>query len=284
VASERREPAQLQAKPSPSATLEIGAVDSPLEREADRIADTVLSGTGGATAGPGAPPVESRGRAPHGSIQRTCAACEEDPLQGVLQRKPVAGSASARAGAVAAPASAAASVRQALASPGRPLAGELRAFLESRLQMDLSPVRVHTGAEADASARVLGARAYTLGPDLVFRRGAYAPATTEGRRLLAHELVHVAQQTGARLARSSAGSLIQRAPELSEADANHCTPLYLQKLCVYDRGGCLSSRDAGIPNPDELATYNSECREESGYEGDDVTLNDRECSELGSPV
>jgi hypothetical protein len=54
-------------------------------------------------------------------------------------------------------------------------------------------VRVHTGPEADASARAAGALAYTVGRDVVFRAGGYAPAQAEGRRLLAHELVHTLQ-------------------------------------------------------------------------------------------
>ncbi len=59
---------------------------------------------------------------------------------------------------------------------------------------DFSPVRVHTGARAAESARAVGALAYTVGRDIVFGDGAYAPHTTDGRRLLAHELAHVLQQ------------------------------------------------------------------------------------------
>jgi hypothetical protein len=60
--------------------------------------------------------------------------------------------------------------------------------------MDLGGVRVHTGARAEASADAVGALAYTVGRSIVFGRGRYQPASGEGRRLLAHELVHVAQQ------------------------------------------------------------------------------------------
>lgn len=63
--------------------------------------------------------------------------------------------------------------------------------------VDFSRVRVHTGPEADASARAVGARAYTVGAHVVFADGAYAPGTTDGRRLLAHELTHTLQQGGA---------------------------------------------------------------------------------------
>lgn len=63
--------------------------------------------------------------------------------------------------------------------------------------MDLRHVRVHTDPEAAASARQLNARAYTVGNHVVFDSGEFAPRTSEGRRLLAHELTHVIQQTGA---------------------------------------------------------------------------------------
>ncbi|MGH3994607.1 MAG: DUF4157 domain-containing protein, partial [Pseudonocardiaceae bacterium] len=57
-------------------------------------------------------------------------------------------------------------------------------------------VRVHTDAQADESARAVGALAYTVGNHIVFAAGRYAPATSNGRRLLAHELTHVVQQSG----------------------------------------------------------------------------------------
>lgn len=79
---------------------------------------------------------------------------------------------------------------------GRPLGDAARAFYEPRLGQDFGDVRVHTDARAAAAAHDLGARAFTLGGDIFFGRGLYAPDTTQGRRLLAHELTHVAQQAG----------------------------------------------------------------------------------------
>ncbi|TAH34690.1 MAG: DUF4157 domain-containing protein [Planctomycetota bacterium] len=97
-------------------------------------------------------------------------------------------------------------------APGTALEGSLRRFYEPRLGLDLGAVRVHTGAEADASARSVNALAYTLGRDLVFAAGRYQPGTAAGRRLLAHELAHVAQQAraphpGAALQRQPAGPI-----------------------------------------------------------------------------
>lgn len=91
-----------------------------------------------------------------------------------------------------------ASVRDALRSPGQPLDAKLRADLEPRLGNDFSHVRVHTDSRAAASVRAFDARAYAIGRNIVFGAGHYAPATDRGRRLLAHELTHVAQQGQAR--------------------------------------------------------------------------------------
>jgi hypothetical protein len=68
--------------------------------------------------------------------------------------------------------------------------------MESRLREDLSGVRVHDGPLAGESALALGARAYTVANQIVFAPGSYAPETSGGRKLLAHELTHVLQQRG----------------------------------------------------------------------------------------
>jgi hypothetical protein len=78
---------------------------------------------------------------------------------------------------------------------GRPLDHETRRYMETRIGFDFGKVLVHTDARAAASARSLGARAYTVGNSVVFGTGQYAPQTAQGRRLLAHELTHVVQQT-----------------------------------------------------------------------------------------
>jgi hypothetical protein len=85
-------------------------------------------------------------------------------------------------------------VSEALHKPGRALEDQTRAELEPWLGHDLSRVRIHTDATAAESTRAVAARAYTVGPDIVFGEGQYAPDTPEGSRLLAHELVHVGQQ------------------------------------------------------------------------------------------
>ena len=84
-----------------------------------------------------------------------------------------------------------------LQSPGEPLDAEARADLEPRFGFDLSTVRIHHGGEAPRLAARLSARAFTVGTEIVFAAGQYAPRDSAGRRLLAHELAHVVQQSGA---------------------------------------------------------------------------------------
>jgi hypothetical protein len=78
---------------------------------------------------------------------------------------------------------------------GRPLETHVRTLMESRFGHDFGRVSVHTDSEAASSARRLNALAYTLGSEIYFARGRYAPQNTEGLRLLAHELTHVVQQS-----------------------------------------------------------------------------------------
>ncbi len=85
-------------------------------------------------------------------------------------------------------------VHDALRSPGQPLDAATRAFMEPRFGHDFSRVRIHTDAQANESARAVNALAYTVGSDIAFAGGAYAPRTQRGRHLLAHELTHVIRQ------------------------------------------------------------------------------------------
>ena len=77
---------------------------------------------------------------------------------------------------------------------GQPLNPRVRADMESRLGADFSDVRIHTDAKAASSAAAVSAQAYTVGHEVVFGRGSFAPDSPEGRHRLAHELTHVRQQ------------------------------------------------------------------------------------------
>lgn len=89
---------------------------------------------------------------------------------------------------------------------GQALPPETREFFERRFGRSFADVRVHDDRSADQSARSMGAQAYTTGDDITFASGDYQPWTRQGRHLLAHELAHVVQQSGAR-GHTHAGSL-----------------------------------------------------------------------------
>ena len=115
-----------------------------------------------------------------------CSDCEKK--KGMLQR---------RASSLEATSEVPPIVHDVLRSPGQPLDVSTRAFMEPRLGHDFSQVRVHADTRAAESAGAVNALAYTVGRDVVFGVGQYAPSTIDGQRTLAHELTHVAQQRGA---------------------------------------------------------------------------------------
>jgi hypothetical protein len=104
-------------------------------------------------------------------------------------------------------------VHEVLRSTGQPLDRQTRAFMESRFAHDFSHVRVHTDGRAAQSARAVNALAYTVGHDLVFASGEYKPQGSAGKRLLAHELAHVLQQS-----RTSHNPGMQHRLRVSDAD------------------------------------------------------------------
>jgi hypothetical protein len=129
-------------------------------------------------------------------------------------------------------------------SEGRPIDAATRARMEPQLNTGLGDVRVHTSARAAASARDLGAAAYTIGDDIVFGAGRFAPATGRGSRLLAHELAHVAQQ------RANAHVLVQlqpaETPEAPGGAVETAAAAARRRLTVTVVSGILSN--AGIPS------------------------------------
>jgi hypothetical protein len=139
------------------------------EQEADRLAEQVM-------------------RMPAPAVQRQVEPEEEEEA---VQASPISGQAAhadlspALEGQI-----------NALHGGGQPLDPGVRAFMEPRFSHDFSRVRVHSGARAAQAAQALNARAFTLGHEVFFGAGQYAPGTAHGQRLLAHELTHVVQQRG----------------------------------------------------------------------------------------
>ena len=102
-------------------------------------------------------------------------------------------------------------VHQVLNTPGQPLHSATRAFFEPRFGYDFSRIRVHTDAQAEASADAIQARAYTSGNRIVFASGQYGHSDPDRTQLLAHELAHVIQQDRPRYSEASYGNCEQDA-------------------------------------------------------------------------
>ena len=172
------------------AQLKMNLPGDSFEREADAIAEQVT-------------------RVPQALMRRACACGGACPrCQSQQRQQPVQTSRANPGGGAAAPAGH--RVSDVLASSGSPLEAPARAFMESRFGHDFGAVRVHADARAARSAESIAAEAYTVGSDVVFAGGRYAPASGAGERLLAHELAHVVQQRG------SATPMLARKSSLSE--------------------------------------------------------------------
>ena len=183
---EQEDEATIQTK------LRIGQPNDKYEQEADRVADRVM-------------------RMPEPSVQRQLENEEEETLQAKslgsqitpliqrqivdeepeeeeLQAKELPGRTSLIAPQIQGQIG-------NLHNDGEPLPRSERAFFESRIGVDFSDVRIHRSVRAAESARNLNARAFTLGRNIVFGSGQYRPGSLVGKRLLAHELTHVVQQS-----------------------------------------------------------------------------------------
>lgn len=221
------------------AKLAVGSTDDPLEHEADRVADQVMRMPAPASGLSSAPP----------RVSRKCAACEAEDK---LQKKEADAAAPARGLSFAPPqvsrkcaecekedrklqkkeaspatpalAEAPPSVHDALRAPGQPLDAATRAHFEPRFGQDFSSVRVHTDTTAAQSARDVNAHAYTVGRNIAFGSGQFAPWTAKGQSLLAHELTHVVQQRAApMLQRQPAGPDAAGGPSAAPGQAP-CKP------------------------------------------------------------
>ncbi|PSL44804.1 uncharacterized protein DUF4157 [Chitinophaga niastensis] len=189
--------------------LSVGAVDDPMEAEADSMADQVM-------------------RMPETSfIQRKCAHCEEEekvhlkPLTTFIQRKSDSSNQTVSN-----------SVSDSIAATrggGNAMPATTQSFMENRFGTAFSDVRIHTGDYAVQLSRDLQAQAFTVGNDIYFNSGKFSPESDSGKHLLAHELTHTMQQSGRsqpKLKRENytslrtAGPVIQRTP----ADQDFGTP------------------------------------------------------------
>ncbi|MGN6639960.1 MAG: eCIS core domain-containing protein, partial [Mucilaginibacter sp.] len=205
-ASVSSKPAFFQPK------LTIGPVDDPYEREADAVADKIVGISDSQSI-----PKNTFTTINHSlNIQRKCAHCEEEERKEKTTEAPVIADGShltvqrkcahceeeekmqrKESNETAGTGEAPAIVHEVTGSGGQPLDRGVRDFFEPRLGYDLSSVRVHTDSQAAESARSVQAHAYTVGSHVVFGANQFDPASTDGKKLLAHELTHTIQQGSA---------------------------------------------------------------------------------------
>ena len=168
------------------------------------------------------PPTPSFKRVQTGLLQRKCELCGRHTVAGggcsdcekkkrLLQRRPSSSETVFEAPPI---------VDEVLGRPGQPLDAATRAFMEPRFGHDFSNVRTHTDAKAAESAQAINALAYTVGSNIVFGSGQYAPWATSGSRLLAHELTHVLQQEAAGLSSVQAKPVMDQTENPLEREAD----------------------------------------------------------------
>jgi len=183
-----------QSHLSIQAKLAVGASDDPYEREADRVAATVMQ-----TSAASAPHIQRQPEEDEEMVQRKPLASAITPMtrhqesreeneEGTHVRR-VDGRRTSVEPAVEL------SIESARGG-GQPLPHDLRNRMEQSFGADFSAVRVKADANADNLNRALRSRAFTTGQDLFFKRGEYDPASHAGQEVIAHELAHVVQQTG----------------------------------------------------------------------------------------
>lgn len=100
---------------------------------------------------------------------------------------------------------------------GQPLESTTQAQMGNALGTNLTGVRVHSDDTSDQLAGDLGARAFAVGSDVFFAANEYQPATTDGQRVIAHELAHVLQDSSQPQAKLRVGA--EDDPAEAEADA-----------------------------------------------------------------
>jgi len=182
--------------------LSVGAVNDPLEHEADAMADKVM-------------------RAPETSLvqpEQSCSSCDYDDQH--IHLKPLANQITPFIQAKSdspGPVSDLVSGRiNSTRGKGSAIDRDTKSFMESRFGADFSKVNIHYNDESAQLSTALNAKAFTVSNDIYFNSSQYQPETSTGRHLLAHELTHTIQQSGSK--RADNATTIRRSPE-SDAKA-----------------------------------------------------------------
>ena len=149
-------------------------------------------------------------------------------------------------------------VREVVGSGGgSPLESSTRTYMESRLGHDFGDVRIHTGSKADASAKSINAQAYTVGSNVVFQTGKFAPETPSGLHTLAHELTHVVQQRSGPVAGTPVAGGIRLSdpsdPFEQAAERSAATAMTAEPVAAAASSGEASVQRASEVDEDETA-------------------------------
>lgn len=173
------------------------------EQEADRVAELVMR----MSVNHSAVPITARKE--HG-IDRKCSDCGMEEEETKINRKP-----SSSSNLEETTDQIANEINNIRSSSGSTLDASTQEFMESRFGYDFGKVRIHADERAAKSSNSMNALAYTVGNDIIFGQGQYRQDTLEGKKLLAHELTHVVQQTGG----SSGNSKPHEIPSLNAASS-----------------------------------------------------------------
>ncbi|WP_143306507.1 eCIS core domain-containing protein [Chitinophaga vietnamensis] len=253
--------------------LSVGAVDDPLEAEADAMADKVMRMPD---------PMLIQRKCAHceaeeqvqrmpvaNFIQRKCAHCEEEektvrlkPMDSFLQRKcahceeeeqKIQRKADGGDSVVSNDTGNAIAATRGL---GSALPDDTRTFMETRFGTGFEDVRIHTGDYATKLSNELSAQAFTIGNDIYFNSGKFSPSSDSGKHLLAHELTHTIQQGGSTARRKpgfrTSGAVIRRTPLAHSCDSADImaapAPVREQNYSQPQETGCENRRRAVLPN------------------------------------
>lgn len=175
------------------AKLKIGKANDKYELEADSVADQVMRMSDHTVMNNSSKMTEHD----QPKVQHLCPVSKENLKRQPLQEKDLLLAKASQGHSPQVTPNVAANM-QSLQSSGQPLTDSTRYFFETRFARDFSDVRIHTGTQAANTAQSVQAKAFTVGRDIVFGTGEFQPQIIEGKRLIAHELTHVIQQSNDR--------------------------------------------------------------------------------------
>ena len=144
-------------------------------------------------------------------------------------------------------------IEQATSGQGQPLDESTRALLEPKFGHSFGNIRIFADDHAAKSAQALHANAYTVGSNIVFNAGRYQPDSSDGQRLIAHELTHTVQQGGVDGNQSLPSELEVNEPEDSYEQAAEQMAENVTASSASSSAKTISSGDDGMVQRDTLA-------------------------------